>query len=130
MTNKAERDRRVIKQSGSPLAKHSLNQKNIRDQRAGVVRVFGKEVVNATSVQRREQLRQNRRQELYDGIVNIFEGQATEEDIVRVLTLMEEFEVCDKDVLNAGIVDFKGLKPSGEYFGEPQFFTRSKNGQK
>lgn len=131
MANKSESDRKAIIQSKSPLAKHSLSSKNMRDQRAGVIRIFGKEVINADSTKRREMLKQTRRQELYDSIVNIFEGQVSEEDLVRIGFLMEEFEEQDKDIINATIVDFRGLKPTAEYFGEPGFFKKNgKNGHK
>lgn len=37
-----EQDRREIMFSDSPLKGHSLNQKNLRDQRQGALKVFGR----------------------------------------------------------------------------------------
>lgn len=126
MASRSESDRRAIIESRSPLSRHSLNQKNMRDQRAGVTRVFGKDVNSATACQRREELKLDRKQSLYDSINNIFQGNVTEEDIVNVLLLSDEFEKSHPEALNATVIDFEDMKPSDAYFGEPGLFRKRK----
>jgi hypothetical protein len=124
MSSRSEKDRRTVIERKSPLAGHSLNQRNMRDHRAGLVRVFGKEVNKAEGVERRDQARTERKQALYDGIVNIFNGQPTEEDILSVMLLAEEFEQGDCETPQVTIIDFTDLKPTDARFGEPGLFRR------
>lgn len=126
MASRSESDRRAIIESRSPLSRHSLNQKNMRDQRAGVTRMFGKDVNNASACQRRDRLKTERKQSLYDSINNIFQGNVTEVDIVNVLLLSDEFEKSHPEALNATVIDFEDIKPSDAYFGEPGLFRRKK----
>lgn len=126
MASRSESDRKAIIESRSPLSRHSLNQKNMRDQRAGVIRVFGNDVNNASACQRRDELKFKRKQSLYDSINNIFQGDIKEEDIVNVLLLSDEFEKSHPEALNATVIDFEDMKPSDAYFGEPGLFRRKK----
>jgi len=130
MTSRAELDRRAVTESGSPLGGHSLNQRIMRDQRAGAVRLFGREAENAvaTSKRRREDSKRERRQTLYDSIDNIFQGKPTEADLLIVLLYSEEFEEAAGPEVppNATIIDFKGCGSSDAHFGEPGFFRIDK----
>lgn len=130
MTSRSELDRKAVKESGSPLGGHSLNQRIMRDQRAGAVRIFGKEAENAvaTNRRRREDSKRERRQALYDSINNIFQGKPTEKDVLNFLIYSEEFEeAADSEVPpNATIIDFKGCESSDARFGEPEFFRIDK----
>jgi hypothetical protein len=126
MASRSELDRRAIQVSKSPLARHSLNQKNIRDQRAGVTRVFGNEVNNAYARQRRDESREERRQALYDSIFNIFEGNVSEVDIASLILLSDEFETTVPEAPNATIIDFTRIKPTNASYGEPGLFRKKK----
>lgn len=126
MASRSELDRRAIQESKSPLARHSLNQKNIRDQRAGVTRVFGNEVNNAQAKQRRYESKEERRQALYDTVVKIFEGNVSEVDIAILLLLSDEFETSVPEAPNATVIDFTSIKPTDAYYGEPGLFRKKK----
>jgi hypothetical protein len=126
MTSKAELDRRAIRESGSPLANHSLNQTILRIQRAGAAKLFGRDAESCGASQRREDAKRQRKQALYDSIDNISRGIQTEGDVLNFVLLSEEFEKADPKVPNATIIDFRGMKPSGVRYGEPEFFRRDK----
>lgn len=123
MSSRAERDRRTIIKSKSPLVGHSLDNKNMRDQRAGEIRLFGQSNGKAVRADRRERLKEERKQALYDSAVRIFNGVMDEEDLLTILFHIDEFEQ-DAGMPNAAIVDFKGLKPTDSFFGEPGFFRK------
>lgn len=130
MTSRSEFDRKAVKESGSPLTGYSLNQRIMCDQRAGAVRLFGKDVENAvaTNRRRREYSKRERRQVLYDSINNIFQGKPAEKDVLNFLIYSEEFEkAADSEVpQNVTIIDFKGCESSEARFGEPEFFRIGK----
>lgn len=123
MSSRAERDRRTIIKSKSPLIGHSLDHKNMRDQRAGEIRLFGQPNGKAVGADRRERLKEERKQALYDSAVRIFNGVIDEKDLLTILFHIDEFEQ-DAGMPNATIVDFKGLKPTDSFFGEPEFFRK------
>lgn len=126
MTSRSELDRKAVRESGSPLGGHSLNQKNMRDQRAGEVRLFGQTKGKVIGADRREDSKRQREQALYDSIGNIFQGLPTEEDILNLVMLADEFEKADLEVSNAAIIVFQGMQPSNARFGEPEFFRVDK----
>lgn len=126
MTSRSELDRKAIRESGSPLSGHSLNQHNLRDQRAGEVRLFGQTKGKVAGADRREDSRRQREQVLYDSIGNIFQGTPSEEDILNLFMFADEFEKADPEVPNAAIIVFQGMQPPDARYGEPGFFRLDK----
>lgn len=123
MASKSESERKTIRESGSPLARHSLNQRKLGYERAGGIKVFGKEAEKSGAKVRRDASKEERRQALYDSAVRIFNGVINEKDLLTILFHIDEFEQ-DAGMPNATIVDFKGLKPTDSFFGEPEFFRK------
>lgn len=125
MTSRSELERRALIDSGSPLARHSTNQRNLKHELQGEVRTNGTRIRKIASQTRREDAKEKRRQALYDSAVRIFSGVIDEKDLLTVLFHIEEFEQ-DAGAPNVTIVDFTGLKPTDSFFGEPEFFRRAK----
>lgn len=122
--NRHERDRKHVKNSGSPLGSHSLNHEKMHAQRDGAVRLFGIDSREARALARREDQKCERQQALYDSAVKLFEGIGSEEDVLKVIFLADEFEDVDGEVPGASTIDFQGLQTTSATFGEPEFFRK------
>ncbi len=127
MSNRTERQRNEVLESNSPLSRHSLNHRNMRDQLQGSTRIFGKGAEKRKARQQRTDARIARKQALYDSLVRVFEDNFNEDDILRVIFLSEEFERVDPDVINATVIDFSGLVPTDSKIGEPEFYRKKGN---
>ena len=127
MSSRTERQREEVLESGSPLSGHSLNHRNMRDQLQGSIRVFGRGSEKRKARQKRNDARTARRQDLYDSVVRIFDGEPSEEDVLKVVLLSDEFEHVDPDVINAVVIDFSGMTTSQSKVGEPEFYRKRVN---
>jgi hypothetical protein len=126
MTSRSELDRKEIRDSGSPLSGHSLNQKNMRDQRAGEIKFLGQTKAKVQGLDRRVDSKRQREQVLFESIGNIFQGTPSEEDILNIFMFADEFEKVNPEAPNAAVIVFQGMQSSDESYGEPGFFRLDK----
>ena len=120
--NKLGVERRHVIDRESPLQRHSLNQRKMRVQAQGEVRVHGKTVLNSTRCARREEAKAERKQALFEATQRIFNRNFSENDLVTVFLYTEEFETSVEP--NASVLDLTGLQSRDERFGEPEFFRK------
>lgn len=128
MASRAEAIRKEIIRSKSPLNGHSLNQKNMKLESEGDVRAHGM----SFSHRQRESRRMEERQLIYDSLNRLFAENATESDIVTVMSCLGDLEQREEFVnsdhpdtfYQISIVDFTGFKPTESKIGEPEFFRK------
>ena len=116
MSSVNEVERRRLQDAYSTPVGYSMSQREIKRQREADKRVLGKTISQLRSEDSRARAREERRQALHDGINRIFNGSATEQDVVSVVVFSPEFEK-DCDVVNASVLDL---------IGRPGFFGREK----
>lgn len=124
MSERLKLERRRLQDAGSTLAGHSMNQKKLGIALHAERTILGQTGTKARRDARRETAREERRQALYDGVNRIFNGSATEQDLVSVVVFFDEFNRNCDPAVNASLLDFRGLKPTEATFGEPQFFRK------
>ncbi|OGH02659.1 MAG: hypothetical protein A2798_03410 [Candidatus Levybacteria bacterium RIFCSPHIGHO2_01_FULL_37_17] len=128
MTSKLELEIKEVQHSKSPLRNHSLNQRNMKDQRDGDVRAHGMGIAE----RRREEkkVRAKRIEHVYKSVVRALDGLANGYDrhvIASELSRIEEItEVIPSSKGGRAhlitVVDFSGC--SSDSFGEPEFFRK------
>lgn len=106
------------------MAKHSTNQRKIGYENRGELRVNGRSVLDSKKEERRKRAREERRQVLYDSVTRVFNGNASEGDILTIILYSDEFERPMQDSLNSTLLDVTGLKSTEASFGEPALFRR------
>lgn len=74
--------------------------------------------------ERRNSAREGRRQALYDSVTRVFNGNASESDVLTVVLYSDEFESPTHDNPNASLLDVSRLRPTEASFGEPGIFRR------
>ncbi len=111
MSNASRIERGEVIHSGSPLGKHSLNQRRVRYESQGEVRVFGESARRVAAKTARANDQSERLQILKNSANNLLEGNVTEIDIVSFFSLAPEFEeiieIGNENVLATQIVSPK-----------------------
>lgn len=128
MASKQESEVKEVQRSRSPLRNHSLNQRNMKDQRDGDVRAHGMSITDRRREERKAKAKQ--KEHAYKSVVRALDGLADGYDrhvIASELFGIEELtEVIPSSkggrAHSVTIVDFSEC--SLDSFGEPQFFRR------